>query len=112
MLKKRILFVALALAVWASLAPAMASARPLRGQTEISWKTAVSTLMTWWGIYVAPERGSAPVQRTDWTKNGCGIDPNGEPLPCGLPGGGGGGTGVGGSGLQGGTDDGAGDSGY
>jgi hypothetical protein len=106
MLNKRILFVALALTVSTALMPSVASARPLRGETVNSWKTAVSALMTWWGIYVAP------VQRTDWTKNGCGIDPNGDPLPCGsLPGGGGGGTGVGGSGLQGGTEEDPADSG-
>lgn len=112
MLNKRILFVAFALTILTVLTPSAADARPLRGQTGISWKTAASALMTWWGIYVAPERGAAPVQRTDWTKNGCGIDPNGEPLPCGLPGGGGGGVGVGGSGLQGGTEGDPGDSGY
>ena len=108
MLNKRILFVALALTVSTALTPPAASARPLRGQTGISWKTAVDALMTWWGIYVAPERGGVPVQRTDWTKNGCGIDPNGEPLPCGtLPGGGG----MGASGLQSGTEEDPADSG-
>ena len=109
MLNKRILSVALALTASTALLPSAASARPLRGQAEIAWKTAADALTTWWRIYVAPERGSSPVQRTDWTKNGCGIDPNGDPLPCGaLPGGGG--TGVGGSGLQSGTDDGSGGS--
>lgn len=112
MLNKRFLFVALTLTVWTAVAPAVVSARPIRGGRVGQWKTAVSALMTWWGIFGAPERGAAQVRQTDWTKNGCGIDPNGTPLCDSDPGDGTGGTGIGGSGLQGGSDDGSGDSGY
>lgn len=109
MLKKRFIIVALILAVWTALAPAVVSARPLRAERAGSWKTAVSALMTWWGIFGVQGRGTAPARQTDWTKNGCGIDPNGTPLLCTpLPGGG-----VGGAGSEGGSeDDGSGDSGY
>jgi hypothetical protein len=113
MLKKRFLFVALTLTIWTAVAPAVVSARPIRGERVSQWKTAVSMLMTWWGIFGAPERGTVPARQTDWIKNGCGIDPNGTPLCDPDPSGGtGGGTGIGGSGLEGGSDDGSGDSGY
>ncbi|HEY9420217.1 MAG TPA: hypothetical protein VIW92_02295, partial [Thermoanaerobaculia bacterium] len=65
------------------------------------WQTAVSALMTWWGVFDdASERGTLAARRTDRTKNGCGIDPNGTPLCETRPGGG-----MGGSGLQSGTED-------
>ena len=102
MLKKRFLFVALALAVWTAAAPAVIHARTLRAERVSQWKAAVSVVHFWWGVFLGgtAERGTAGD-----AKNGCGIDPNGTPLCDPNPG-----PGMGGSGLQGGTGEDSGDS--
>ena len=107
MLNKRILFVALALSVWTAFAPAVVSARPVRGERVSQWKAAVSVVHFWWGVFIGgtAERGTA-----QGPKNGCGIDPNGSPLCDPNPTGGG--AGMGGSGLQAGSETDPGDSGF
>ena len=97
MLKKRFLCAALILVAWVAVAPAMADARPLRGE-RTSLQTATSAVQMWWGFLTRSVLAPRTVQTG---KNGCGIDPNGTPLCGTLPGGGMGG----GSGLQGGTGD-------
>lgn len=102
MLKKRFLFVALALAIWTAAAPAVIHARTI--ERASSWRTAVSVAHFWWGVFLGgtAERGTARDM-----KNGCGIDPNGVPLCDPNPTGG---PGLGGSGLHGGTGEDPGDS--
>jgi hypothetical protein len=96
MLNKRFLFVALILVAWTAVAPAMASARPLRGERLSQWQTVVWAVDLWWGFIT---RGVIEPRTAQTVKNGCGIDPNGQPL-CEPFGGGG----MGGSGLQSGTE--------
>lgn len=95
MLKKRFLFVPLVLVAWIAVAPAMASARMLRGEPASHLQTVTSAVQMWWGFLT---RGILAPRTVETVKNGCGIDPNGTPLCEPLPGGG-----LGATGLQGGT---------
>lgn len=103
MLKKpRIVVAALCLCVL--LAPALAQAAPgrltPRPEAAPAATRLLSILETWWsGLFAGEERtGDTAIQE----KNGCGIDPNGQPL-CGDggPAGGGGTTSEPGTGDEG-----------
>ena len=86
MLKKPLVTVT-ALCLCLFLAPALAQAAPWRSMPRSEAAPAVTRLVslleTWWsGLFGGEERtGDTAIQE----KNGCGIDPNGQPL-CGEDG--------------------------
>ena len=92
MLKNRIVVMALLLTLLAAFAPAPSQAAPW-GWTAASGPAAAGLFVKierWWNRLLNGQERPAPEQR----KNGCGIDPNGQPL-CGTgTGPGGGGTGA------------------
>ena len=46
----------------------------------------LATIERWWTLLLnGPERPGRTEPSADWRKNGCGMDPNGQPLPCPGP---------------------------
>jgi len=86
MLKKKLGIISTLLATFLLLAPAASRAMP-------AWSTlsradvASSSLGHWWDLLTGSVRGHAPAQRTIKPKNGCGIDPQGQPVCIQNPGG-------------------------
>jgi hypothetical protein len=94
MLKNRIVVMALLLTLLAAFAPAPSQAAPW-GWTAASGPAAAGLFVKierWWNRLLTGQERPAPAPTQH--KNGCGIDPNGQPL-CGTgtgPGGGGAGN--------------------
>jgi hypothetical protein len=69
-------------------APVLAQAAPWklapRTESSLTVPRVLSVLAAWWSVFLGGEErtGSTTIQE----KNGCGIDPNGQPL-CGTGGG-------------------------
>ncbi len=90
MLKKKLGIISTVLAVFLLLAPAASWAMPVESTLSRA-DMASSSLGHWWDLLTAAVRGHAPARRTIRPKNGCGIDPQGQPLCIsGNPGGPGG----------------------
>ena len=77
MLKKKLGTIATPLALALFLVPAASQAAP------VGMPALLDKLVRWWETTVEVSRPRVPVRHTAVPKNGCGIDPQGNPL-CGT----------------------------
>jgi hypothetical protein len=66
------------------LAPAASQAAPLRLSDSGPVAGLFNQIAHWWDLVAGHTGAGTPAPRTtNLPKNGCGIDPNGAPIPCG-----------------------------
>ena len=80
MLKKKLATVPVVLAFTLLLAPVASPAAPLKLPRSGSLASVFDPLVQWWDLLAG--RHTPTRRAADLSKNGCGIDPNGKPLPC------------------------------
>ena len=86
MLKDKLATALVALTLALLLAPAVSQAAPLRIPDSGPVAGLFDQIAHWWDL-VAGRAGAPPPRRAaSLPKNGCGIDPNGKPIPCPGPG--------------------------
>ena len=83
MLKNQLAIVLLTLAFALLLAPAASQAAPLGLPHSGGVASLFDQVVHWWDRLAGHTLGRTPAPRAaDLSKNGCGIDPNGQPVPC------------------------------
>lgn len=84
MLKKKLATVFVALTLALLLAPAASQAAPLRLPHSGPVAGLFDQISHWWDLVAGRTGARIPAPRAvSLPKNGCGIDPNGAPIPCG-----------------------------
>jgi len=83
MLKNKLATVLLVLAFALLLVPAASQAAPLRLPHSGGVASLFDQVVQWWDHLAGHAFGRTPaVRSTNLPKNGCGIDPNGQPVLC------------------------------
>ena len=83
MLKDKLATVLVILTLALALAPAASQAAPLGLSHSGGAAGLLEQVAQWWDRLADHAFGWAPASRvTHFAKNGCGIDPNGKPIPC------------------------------
>jgi len=86
MLKDKLATVLVVLTLALLLAPAASQAAPLRLSHSGPVAGLFDQLSQWWDLVAGRTGARIPAPRpVSLPKNGCGIDPNGKPIPCPGP---------------------------